>query len=58
MSDIVSDDSLSLDESSKRLSQRTSPLVGGKANKITFNDEVQKAIEQVSELFRLGIYRD
>lgn len=51
MSDIVSDDSsLSVDESSKHQSQKPSPIITGKINKITFNDEVQKAIEQVRKI--------
>lgn len=48
MSDIVSDESsLSVDESSRKVPQKPSPIISGKINKITFNDEVQKAIEQV-----------
>lgn len=48
---MVSDDSsLSIDDSSKKISQKLSSLASGKANKIHFNDEVQKAIEQVIKL--------
>lgn len=47
MSEIVSDESLINEDSAEKSSSSGRTSLNGK-NKIVFNDEVQKAIEQVS----------